>query len=124
MASEFRYSDEEFEYRADDNGLGTVTGVIVRYGDVAQLSPHVLTEQIERGAFHRWATHGGSTGCTRGQGRSLGPPGTISTLVDAADALRFRLSVGSTANAAGERDTGYELAHGHGYGGRVLSLGQ
>ena len=47
---EYRFSDQEFEYRADDNGLGTVSGVIVRYGDVAQLSPHV-TEQIERGAF-------------------------------------------------------------------------
>ena len=33
--NEFRYGDLEF--RQDDNGLGIVTGTVVRYGDVATL---------------------------------------------------------------------------------------
>ena len=48
--NEFRFSDEEFEYRAADDGLGVVSGVIVRYGDVAKLGQY-LTEQVEKGAF-------------------------------------------------------------------------
>ena len=45
--SEFRYAD--FEIREGANGLGIVTGVIIRYGDVATLPWG--TEEFRAGAF-------------------------------------------------------------------------
>ena len=105
MASEFRYSDEEFEYRADDSGLGVVSGVIVRYGDVAQLGVRV-TEHIERGAFtvgQWWANR------MHERKDILGITGDNLTLIDDRDALRFRLALAPTPE--GER-AAYELAHG------------
>ena len=68
------FSDSEFEYRAASDGLGVVSGVIVRYGDVAKLGMG-LTEQIERGAFSvGGGQNGGPTGCTtaRTYSESLG----------------------------------------------------
>ena len=89
--NEFRYSDEEFEYRADDSGLGVVSGVIVRYGDVAKIGP-VLTEQIEKGSFTA-----GQWWANRMHERKdiLGITGDNLTLVDAPDALRFPPDTGS-----------------------------
>ena len=103
--NEFRYSDEEFEYRADDSGLGVVSGVIVRYGDVAKIGP-VLTEQIEKGSFTA-----GQWWANRMHERKdiLGITGDNLTLVDAPDALRFRLTLAPTPD--GQR-AAYELAHG------------
>ena len=45
--NEFRYAD--FEYRQAENGLGIVTGTIIRYGDVAKLPWG--TEEFKAGAF-------------------------------------------------------------------------
>ena len=45
--SEYRYAD--FEYRASDDGLGTVSGTIIRYGDKASFPWG--TEEIKAGAF-------------------------------------------------------------------------
>ena len=106
MASEFRYSDEEFEYRADDSGLGVVSGVIVRYGDVAKIGS-VLTEQIEEGAFDlapRWWVN-------RMHERKdiLGVTGQNLTLLPAKDATRFRLDLPPTQLG---RDAAYELDKG------------
>ena len=96
---EYRFSEEEFDYRADDNGLGTVSGVIVRYGDVAQLGP-TLTEQIERGAFNLslpwWANR------MHQRPSILGATGSNLTLSDDADALRFRLELPSTQLGQGD----------------------
>ena len=47
MKNEFRYSDLEF--RQDENGLGVVTGTVIRYGDVATLPWG--TEEFKAGAF-------------------------------------------------------------------------
>ena len=105
MASEFRFSDEEFEYRAADNGLGVVSGVIVRYGDVAEIGPF-LTEQVERGAFTMgqwWANR------MHDRRALLGATGANLTLSDDADALRFRLQLPETQLG---RDTAYELDKG------------
>ena len=104
--NEFRYSDEEFEYRAEDNGLGVVSGVIVRYGDVAKVGP-VLTEQIERGAFtvgQWWANR------MHDRRAILGITGDNLTLVEDANALRFSLALPPTQLG---RDTAYELDKGH-----------
>ena len=114
---EYRFSEEEFDYRADDNGLGTVSGVIVRYGDVAQLGP-TLTEQIERGAFNLslpwWANR------MHQRPSILGATGSNLTLSDDADALRFRLELPSTQLG---RDTAYELGNGF-LRGASIELGQ
>ena len=45
--NEFRYAD--FEVRQGENGLGIVTGTIIRYGDVATLQWG--TEEFRAGAF-------------------------------------------------------------------------
>ena len=114
--NEYRFSDQEFEYRADDNGLGVVSGVIVRYGDVAQIGP-TLTEHIERGAFtlgQWWANR------MHDRRAILGITGDNLTLIDDSDALRFRLELPSTQLG---RDTAYELAHGH-LRGASIELGQ
>ena len=54
--SEFRYAD--FEIREGANGLGIVTGVIIRYGDVATLP---------------WGTEEFRAGCVRGLQRRSTP---------------------------------------------------
>ena len=114
---EYRFSEEEFEYRADDNGLGTVSGVIVRYGDVARLGP-MLTEQIEQGAFDLtppwWANR------MHQRPNILGVSGENLTLLDAKDGLRFRLELPSTQLG---RDTAYELSKGF-LRGASIELGQ
>ena len=106
MKSEFRYSDEEWEYRASDNGLGSVSGIIVRTGDVAQVGLG-LTEQIEEGAFDlapRWWANR-----MHQRPNILGVTGQNLTLLPAKDALRFRLDLPSTQLG---RDTAYELDKG------------
>ena len=85
--------------------LGTVTGVIVRYGDVAKIGP-TLTEHIERGAFTMgqwWANR------MHQRHDILGATGANLTLSDDADALRFRLQLPETHLG---RDTAYELDKG------------
>ena len=106
------YCNEEWEYRADDNGLGVVSGVIVRYGDVAKIGP-TLTEQIERGAFTMgewWATR------MHERPAILGRTGSNLILSDDSDALRFTLELPPTQRG---RDTAYELEHGHLLGASV-----
>ena len=104
--NEFRFSDAEFEYRADDNGLGVVSGVIVRYGDVAQLTER-LSESVEPGAFN--------TGVTWWANRMHQRPSILAvtgenlTITDNAEALRFRLELPPTQLG---RDTAYELSKG------------
>ena len=96
--NEYRYSDEEFEYRASDSGLGVVSGVIVRYGDVAKVGMG-LTEQVERGAFtvgQWWANR------MHQRPAILGITGDNLTLTDDAEALRFRLEL--PAYPVGQRD--------------------
>ena len=105
MANEFRFSDEEFEYRAAGDVLGVVSGVIVRYGDVCQIGRH-LTEHVERGAFTMgqwWANR------MHDRRAILGVTGANLTLSDDADALRFRLQLPETQLG---RDTAYELDKG------------
>ena len=46
--NEYRFGDLEF--RQDDNGLGVVTGTVIRYGDVATLPWG--TEEFKAGAFN------------------------------------------------------------------------
>ena len=103
--NEFRYSDEEFEFRASDSGLGVVSGVIVRYGDVAKIGM-LLTEEVEKGTFtpgRWWANR------MHQRADILGITGDNLTLIDDADALRFRLEL--PPGPLGIR-TAYELAHG------------
>ena len=123
--NEFRYSawkegedcQEEWEYRASDNGPGVVSGIIVRYGDVAKLGPHV-TEQIEEGAFNFdtpwWANR------MHDRREILGTTGDNLTLLPAKDAIRFRLQLSPTP--AGIR-ADYEAAHGW-LRGVSIELGQ
>ena len=107
--NEFRYSDEEFEYRASDSGLGVVSGVIVRYGDVAKVGMG-LTEQVERGAFTMgqwWANR------MHQRPAILGITGENLTLIEDNEALRFRL--GTAIYPAGQGDrlrTGQGLSAG------------
>ena len=103
--NEFRYSDAEFEYRAADDGLGVVSGIIVRYGDVAKLGQY-LTEQVEKGAFtlgQWWSNR------MHHRPHILGITGSNLTLIDDSDALRFRLELPATQLG---RDTAYELDKG------------
>ena len=103
--NEFRYSDEEFEYRASDSGLGVVSGVIVRYGDVAKVGMG-LTEQVERGAFtvgQWWANR------MHQRPAILGITGENLTLIEDNEALRFRLELPSTQLG---KETAYELGKG------------
>ena len=103
--NEFRYSDEEFEFRASDSGLGVVSGVIIRYGDVAKIGQG-LTEQIESGAFtvgQWWANR------MHERQDILGATGSNLKLVEGADALRFSLELPATQLG---RDTAYELDKG------------
>ena len=105
MKGERRFSDEEFEYRADGNGLGVVSGVIVRYGDVATIGP--LSEEINKGAFAFtepwWANR------MHERRDILGVSGADLSLSDDTDALRFRLQLPETQLG---RDTAYELDKG------------
>ena len=83
-----------------------VSGVIVRYGDVAQIGP-TLTEHVERGAFtvgEWWVNR------MHDRRAILGVTGDNLVLVDDAEALRFKLELPSTTLG---RETAYELAHGH-----------
>ena len=103
--NEFRYSDEEFEFRASDSGLGVVSAVIVRYGDVAKVGMG-LTEEVGRGSFtvgQWWANR------MHERQAILGATGSNLKVVEGADALRFRLELPATQLG---RDTAYELDEG------------
>ena len=104
--NEYRYSDEEFEYRADDSGPGVVSGIIVRYGDVAKIGQN-LTEHIEREAFDIGTTWWANRMHQRAT--ILGATGSNLTLTDSPEALRFQLTLPPTQ--AG-KDAGYELEAG------------
>ena len=102
MKNEFRYSDLEF--RQDENGLGVVTGTVIRYGDVATLPWG--TEEFKAGAF---------TGrmedliANRMHSRTqpLARTGSGLSVTDDEEALQAEVTLPDTSSG---RDTAVELA--------------
>lgn len=94
------------EYRADDDSLGTVTGTVMRYGDVATLPWG--TESFEPGAFE-FAGRGLRVNRMHVRQQPLAVQGGTLELEDTEEMMTARFKLPDTT--AG-RDADYELRNG------------
>ena len=107
MEIEFRYADIEF--RQDDNGLGTVVGTVIRYGDRAKIGTYV-TEEFAPGSLTKALTSDLIFANRMHQpGQLLGRVGRGLRLNDSEERLDFELDLPDTQTG---RDTAYELRTG------------
>ena len=96
--SEFRIASDDFEYRQaeDDNSLGTIAGVAIRYGDRANLG--FMTEEVAAGAFGPLA--GQDLYVNRMHERSqpiVRTPDAALTVMDNEDAIRYELKLAKSS---------------------------
>ena len=107
MPNEYRYSALEFRQSAD--GLGTVAGTIIRYGDVAKIGRHLTEEFTTRALETALASDRIFANRMHQPDQLLGRVGQNFMLDNTAERLAFELTLPDTT--AG-RDTSYELREG------------
>lgn len=105
MDNEFRYAD--FEFRATDDGLGTISGVVIRYGDVATLPWG--TEEFRAGAFSDLDNDGIIANRMHNRAQMLARNGGDLKIIDDEESMRAEVTLPDTS--AG-RDTAVEVAKG------------
>lgn len=93
------------ELRAEPEGVGTVEGVVVRYGDVAK----AFNESIEVGAFGDLSNADVRVNFQHDRAQPLARTGAGLSLLDAADALRASIALPDTTLG---RDTAYLVRSG------------
>ena len=104
--NERRYTDLEF--RQTDDGLGVVTGTVIRYGDIATLPWG--TEEFKAGAFtDRIDNEIVVANRMHQRDQLLARPGAGLVIVDDEESMRAEITLPDTT--AG-RDTAYEVAKG------------
>ena len=96
--NEYRIASDDFEYRQaeDDNYLGTIAGVAIRYGDRANLG--FMTEEVVAGAFGPLA--GQDLYVNRMHERSqpiVRTPDAALTVMDNEDAIRYELKLAKSS---------------------------
>ena len=105
--NEFRYADVEF--READNGLGTVAGTLIRYGDRAKIGRY-LQEEFRPGSLTKaLAAPDIFVNRMHQPEQLLGRVGAGLTLDDSEERLAFTLELPSTTLG---KDTAYELRSG------------
>ena len=100
--NEFRYAD--FEVRQGENGLGIVTGTIIRYGDVATLPWG--TEEFRAGAFGDFSGEQVYANRMHMREQPLGWLGTQLMIEDSQEHMRSELTLPDTSYG---RDTSVEV---------------
>ena len=101
--NEFRYAD--FEYRQAENGLGIVTGTIIRYGDVATLPWG--TEEFKSGAFGTYSAEPVYANRMHMREQPLGWLGAQLTIDNDDQRMQAELTLPDTSYG---RDTSVEVA--------------
>ena len=100
--NEFRYAD--FEFRQSEDGLGVVTGTVIRYGDVAKLPWG--TEEFKAGAFGDIESADLIANRMHQRTQPLGRSGAGLRIINDDEALRAELTLPGTSVG---RDTAIEV---------------
>ena len=105
ITSEYRCG--ELEFRQEANGLGVVSGVIIRYGDIARFPWG--TEEFRAGAFSNLSSPSIKANRMHQRHQPLGRQGAGLTLIDTPESLRAQLAIPDTSTG---RDTVAEIKAG------------